>query len=226
MPARTCDVTNASGARIVRLTGAVTRRVVQLLGGLLLFGAGCALMVQAGIGLDPWTVLAEGISRQTGIGIGWVANLLGLLVLLLWIPLRQRPGVGTVANIALVGTSMQLTLGVVPPQTGWLSQGAVFFAGLAAVGVASGLYIGARFGPGPRDGLMTGLNGRYGWPIWACRLVVEATVLAAGWLLGGTVGLGTVLFAALIGPLVHATLPWFDTRRLATAESDAAPPSA
>ncbi len=214
---------NAPVMRFVRLTDEVTRRVVQLLGGLLLFGAGCALMVQAGIGLDPWTVLAEGISRQTGIGIGWVANLLGFLVLLLWIPLRQRPGVGTVANIALVGTSMQLTLGVVPPPDGWLAQGAVFFAGLLAVGVASGLYIGARFGPGPRDGLMTGLHARFGWPIWACRLVVEATVLVAGWLLGGTVGLGTVLFAVLIGPLVHAALPWFDTRPAVTAQSDATP---
>ncbi|MCR2814442.1 membrane protein YczE [Microbacterium jiangjiandongii] len=201
----------------------MTRRVLQLLVGLLLFGAGCALMVQAGIGLDPWTVLAEGISRQTGIGIGWVTNLLGFLVLLLWIPLRQRPGVGTVANIALVGTGMQLTLGVLPHPSGWVFQAAMFAAGLVAVGVASGLYIGARFGPGPRDGLMTGLNERLGWPIWACRLAVEATVLAAGWLLGGTVGIGTVLFALLIGPLVHTTLPWFDTRRRTVADADIIP---
>jgi uncharacterized membrane protein YczE len=193
-------------------------RLVQLLVGLVLFGAGCALMVQAGIGLDPWTVFAQGISRQTGIGIGWIANIVGFLVLLLWIPLRQKPGIGTIANILLVGTSMQVTLEFVPPIEGFVLQLAVFLAGVAAVALASGLYIGARFGPGPRDGLMTGLNSRFGWPIWASRLGVEATVLVAGWLLGGTVGLGTILFAVLIGPAVHLALPWFDRRPLVRAE--------
>ncbi|GEP46516.1 hypothetical protein FVP74_05105 [Microbacterium saccharophilum] len=192
------------------------RRVVQLLIGLVLYGAGCAVMVQAGIGLDPWTVFAQGVSRQTGIGIGWVTNLLGFLILLLWIPLRQKPGIGTIANILIVGTSMQATLGIVPPITGWLAQGVVFLGGVVLVALASGLYIGANFGPGPRDGLMTGINARFGWPIWAARLAVEATVLLAGWLLGGTVGLGTVLFAVLIGPLVHIALPPFDHRRRAT----------
>lgn len=187
-------------------------RATQLLVGLVLFGAGCALMVQAGIGLDPWTVFAEGLSRQTGIGIGWIANIVGFLVLLLWIPLRQRPGIGTIANILLVGTSMQLTLGVVPPASGLFVQLAVFLAGLLIVALASGLYIGANFGPGPRDGLMTGINQRFGTPIWAARLAVEATVLVAGWLLGGTVGLGTILFAVLIGPAVHLALPLFDRR--------------
>ncbi|MDL5350399.1 hypothetical protein [Microbacterium sp. zg-YB36] len=200
----------------------MTRRVTQLLIGLILYGAGCALMVEAGIGLDPWTVFAQGIAVQTGIGIGWITNLLGFAVLLLWIPLRQRPGVGTVANIALVGTSMQLTLNVLPAVTGWLMQGAVFVAGLLSVAVASGLYIGARFGPGPRDGLMTGLNARFGWPIWLSRLVVEASVLLAGWLLGGTVGLGTVLFAVLIGPFAHVALPLLDTRRPVAPATDAA----
>ena len=169
----------------------MTSRIVQLLVGLVLYGAGCAIMVRAGIGLDPWTVFAQGVSLQTGIGIGWVTNIVGFLVLLLWMPLRQKPGVGTLANILLVGTSMQATL----------------------VAVASGLYIGADFGPGPRDGLMTGLRARFGWPIWAARLVVEASVLLAGWLLGGSVGLGTILFALGIGPLVHRTLPLFDLRR-------------
>ncbi len=188
-------------------------RFVQLLVGLGLFGAGCALMVRAGIGLDPWTVFAEGLSKQTGIGIGWVTNGVGFLVLLLWIPLRQKPGIGTVANILLVGTSMQGTLAVVPAVHGWWVQLAVFLGGVVVVALASGLYIGANFGPGPRDGLMTGLNQRFGWPIWASRLGVEVAVLIAGWLLGGTVGAGTVLFAVLIGPLVHVTLPWFDHRR-------------
>jgi len=189
------------------------RRVAQLLIGLLLYGAGCALTVEAGLGVDPWTVFAQGVSLRTGIGIGWITNIVGFFVLLLWIPLRQKPGVGTIANILLVGTSMQLVLGVVPPISGIFAQIATLLTGIVVVAVASGLYIGARFGPGPRDGLMTGLNSRLGWPIWLCRALVELTVLAIGWLLGGTVGIGTVLFAALIGPLVHVALPLLDTRR-------------
>lgn len=193
----------------------MTSRIVQLLVGLVLYGAGCAIMVGAGIGLDPWTVFAQGISRQTGIGIGWVTNIVGFLVLLLWIPLRQRPGLGTVANILLVGTSMQATLAVSPAVDGFALQLIVFVAGMVLVAVASGLYIGADFGPGPRDGLMTGLHARFGWPIWAARLGVEASVLLAGWILGGTVGIGTIIFALGIGPLVHRTLPLFDRRRRA-----------
>jgi uncharacterized membrane protein YczE len=187
-------------------------RLVQLVVGLALFGAGCALTVQAGLGLDPWTVFAEGLSIRTGVGIGWIVNIVGFFVLLAWIPLRQRPGIGTVANILLVGTSMQLTLAVVPPVSGFGAQLAVFAAGLVLVAAASGIYLGVNLGPGPRDGLMTGLNARFGWPLWAARLGVEATVLLAGWLLGGTVGLGTVLFAALIGPLVHLAMPVFRRR--------------
>lgn len=194
------------------------RRVLQLLIGLVLFGAGCAVMVRAGIGLDPWTVFAQGLSRRTGIGIGWITNIVGFLVLLLWIPLRQRPGIGTVANILLVGTSMQATLAIMPVAHGIALQILVFVAGMTLVAVASGLYIGADFGPGPRDGLMTGLNARFGWPIWAARLGVEASVLVAGWLLGGTVGLGTVIFAVGIGPLVHRALPLFDLRRAPRSE--------
>ncbi|WP_314429549.1 hypothetical protein [Microbacterium lacticum] len=189
------------------------QRVVHLLVGLALYGAGCAIMVRAGIGLDPWTVFAQGVSLQTGIGIGWVTNIVGFLVLLLWIPLRQKPGVGTLANILLVGTSMQATLAVFPAIDGFALQVLVFLLSMMLVAVASGLYIGADFGPGPRDGLMTGLRARFGWPIWAARLVVEASVLLAGWLLGGSVGLGTILFALGIGPLVHRTLPLFDLRR-------------
>ncbi|WP_344736402.1 hypothetical protein [Microbacterium awajiense] len=191
----------------------MSRRVLQLLFGLILYGVGCALTVEAGLGVDPWTVLAEGISLHTGIGIGWVTNLIGFAVLLLWIPLRQRPGAGTLANILLVGTAMQFALWIIPPLSGTILQFAVLLGGIALVAIASGLYIGAHFGPGPRDGLMTGLHSRLGWPIWVCRAVVELIVLAAGWLLGGTVGIGTVLFAALIGPGVHLALPLLDTRR-------------
>jgi uncharacterized membrane protein YczE len=194
----------------------MTRRIVQLFLGLFLYGTGCAMTVEAGLGVDPWTVLAGGISIHTGIGIGWVANILGFFVLLLWIPLRQRPGLGTIANILLVGTSMQLILWVFPPVTGMWAQLAVLLGGIVIVAVASGLYIGAHFGPGPRDGLMTGMHKRLGWPVWACRALVELSVLLLGWFLGGTVGIGTVLFAFLIGPLVHIALPLLDTARPGT----------
>lgn len=202
----------------------MTRRVIQLLVGLFLFGAGCGLMIEAGIGVDPWTVLAQGISLHTGIGIGWVANVLGLLVLLAWIPLREKPGVGTIANILLVGTSIQVTIDFFPPIDLLFWRCVLFAVGLLTVALGSGLYIGARFGPGPRDGLMTGLNSRLGWPIWVSRAGVEITVLAIGWLLGGDVGIGTLLFAALIGPLVHVALPLLDTRR-ATPKAVAAEPA-
>lgn len=198
----------------------MTRRVLQLLVGLALYGAGCALTVHAGLGVDPWTVFAEGISKRTGLGVGWVTNLVGLAVLLLWIPLRERPGIGTIANILMVGTSMQLTLDLVPHVDGLLPRFLTLLGGIAMVAVASGLYIGARFGSGPRDGLMSGLNRRFGLPIWRARLTVELTVLALGWLLGGTVGVGTVLFAALIGPLVHLTLPLLATKPHDDADSD------
>lgn len=191
----------------------MTRRILQLLLGLPLYGAGVALTVEAGLGLDPWTVLAEGLALRTGVGIGWVTNALGLLVLLAWIPLRERPGVGTVLNILVVGTSLQLTLGALPPIDALGARIAALLGGIAVVGVASGLYIGARFGPGPRDGLMTGLHRRLGWPVWRARLTVELIVLAAGWLLGGTVGWGTLAYALLIGPCVHAALRFLDTDR-------------
>ena len=186
-------------------------RIARLLVGLVLYGLGCAVTVAAGLGVDPWTVFAQGLSRVTGIGIGWITNIVGVGVLLLWIPLRQKPGVGTVANILLVGTSLQLALGFLPhPDAFWL-QALMLVAGVVLVAVASGLYIGAHFGPGPRDGLMTGMNLRFGRPIWACRLGVEGSVLTLGWLLGGTVGIGTVVFALGIGPLVHLALPLFAT---------------
>lgn len=180
-----------------------------------MYGWGCALVVLAGLGVDPWTVLAQGIAIQTGWGVGWVTNLVGLAVLLLWIPLRQRPGLGTIANIALVGTALQISLTLIaPPQTP-IMRALFLIAGVTVVGMASGIYIGARFGPGPRDGLMTGLHARFGWPLWACRAIVEATVLVAGILLGGTVGIGTVVFAATIGPAVHASVAIVDRIRAA-----------
>ncbi|WP_338101479.1 hypothetical protein [Microbacterium azadirachtae] len=191
----------------------MTRRVLQLLVGLVLYGVGDGLMIIAGLGVDPWTVFAQGLSRHTGIGVGWITNIVGVLVLLLWIPLRQKPGLGTLLNVLLVGTAIQATVTVIPPVHGLLAQVLVLLAGVVVVALASGLYIGAHFGPGPRDGLMTGMNARLGWPIWVSRLSVEVSVLAIGWLLGGTVGVGTVVFALGIGPLVHIALPLLDTAR-------------
>jgi uncharacterized membrane protein YczE len=183
------------------------RRIGQLLVGLFLYGIGLALMVRAGIGVAPWDVLSQGISLRTGIPFGLVTNIVGALVLLLWIPIRVRIGVGTVAKVLLIGTSAQLGLSVIPQQTvPWL-QGVIFAAGLALVAVATGLYIGARLGPGPRDGLMTGLHRRTGWPIWIVRTSIEVIVLAVGWALGGQFGIGTIAFALLIGPMVGVTLP-------------------
>lgn len=190
----------------------MTRRILQLLIGLPLYGVGCAFTVEAGLGVDPWTVFAQGMSTQTGIGIGWMTNIIGAAVLLLWIPLRQRPGIGTLANVLLVGTSMQATLDLVTPPTDLLLRSLLLAAGIVAVALASGIYIGARFGAGPRDGLMTGIHSRFGAPIWLARVSVEVTVLAIGWLLGGTVGIGTIAFAVLIGPLVHIALPLFAVR--------------
>ena len=183
------------------------RRVAQLLVGLFLYGIAIALMVRAGIGVAPWDVLSQGVSARTGIPFGLVTNVVGAVVLLLWIPLRQRPGLGTVLNVLLIGPSAQLGLWLIPHQTVPLIQGVVFAGGLALLAIATGLYLGAGLGPGPRDGLMTGLHRRTGWRIWIVRTGIEAVVLTAGWLLGGQVGIGTLAFALLIGPMVNVTMP-------------------
>ncbi|GAA1796344.1 YczE/YyaS/YitT family protein [Agromyces lapidis] len=185
------------------------RRIPQLLIGLVLYGIADAMLIRAALGVDPWTVFAQGLSNLTGIGIGWLTNLIGLAVLLLWIPLRQKPGIGTVLNILLIGPSIELGLWFIqtPPEL-W-QQILLFTGGLLLLAVASGLYIGSRFGPGPRDGLMTGIHARTGWPIWVGRTIVEVSVLAIGWVLGGDVGFGTLAFALLIGPLCGFTLPFF-----------------
>ncbi len=164
-------------------------------------------MVLAAVGVGPWTVLAQGVSRLTGAGVGWLTNAIGLAVLLLWIPLRQRPGVGTVLNVLLVGTAVEATVTLVPAPAALLLRVPLFLAGLVLLALASGVYIGARLGPGPRDGLMTGLHARTGRPVGQCRAAVELSVLAAGWALGGDVGPGTVAFALGVGPLVGWFLP-------------------
>ncbi|WP_369069880.1 membrane protein YczE [Kineococcus terrestris] len=182
----------------------------RLLVGLVLFGAAEGLMVQAAVGVGPWTVLAQGVSRLTGAGVGWLTVVIGLAVLLLWVPLRQRPGPGTVLNVLLVGTVIQATVELVPSPGSLLLRVPLFAAGLVLLAFASGLYLGARLGPGPRDGLMTGLHARTGLRVGWCRAAVELTVLAVGWVLGGDVGAGTVAFALGIGPLVGWFLPRMD----------------
>lgn len=183
------------------------RRLLQLSIGLTLYGASMALMLRAALGLDPWDVFHQGVSGQVGLSIGMVVNLTGLVVLLLWIPLRQRPGIGTVANVVMIGTAMDLTLRALPPVEGLAFQVAALVASIVANGFAGALYIGAGLGPGPRDGLMTGLARRTGWSLRLVRTGIEVSVLALGWALGGTVGVGTLLYAFGIGPLVQFFLP-------------------
>ncbi len=185
----------------------MTRRIGQLLVGLFLYGFAIAMMVRAAIGVSPWDVLAQGVSKLTGIEFGWVTSIVGLIVLLLWIPIRQKPGIGTLLNVLLIGPSAQLGLALIPEQHVLVLQVLLFLGGLSLLAIATGLYIGARFGPGPRDGLMTGVHRRWGWRIWIVRTSIEVVVLGIGWVLGGNVGLGTLAFALLIGPMVNLTMP-------------------
>lgn len=187
-------------------------RLSRLLSGLFCYGIGISLMVRAGIGVAPWDVLTQGVSLQSGLSFGLVTNLIGIGVLVLWLPLRQKPGLGTLLNVLLIGPSAQLGLWLLPDIHGALPQSAVFASGLVLLAIATGLYIGAQFGAGPRDGLMTGLHARTGIPIWLVRTLIESVVLAIGWWLGGNVGWGTLAFALLIGPLCGITLPLFAGR--------------
>lgn len=186
----------------------VRLRLVQLYGGLLLYGVSSSLLVLAGLGLDPWDVFHQGLSRTFGLAIGTWAILVGVAVLLLWIPLRQRPGIGTVSNVVLVGATMNVVLGHVHAPHTIAARVACLVCGVFLNGVATGAYIGAGFGPGPRDGLMTGIAAR-GHSIRVVRTTIEVAVLATGWALGGTVGVGTVLYALAIGPLAHIFVPLF-----------------
>ncbi|PJJ81355.1 putative membrane protein YczE [Salinibacterium amurskyense] len=188
-----------------RLT--MTRRIAQLGFGLFFYGFAIALMIRAEIGVAPWDVLGQGVSLSTGLPFGLVTNIVGLIVLLLWIPIRQKPGIGTVFNVALVGPSAQVGLWILPEIEGLGLRILVFVAGLLLLGIATGLYLGARFGPGPRDGLMTGIHHRYGGKIWIVRSSIELVVLTIGAILGGNLGWGTLAFALLIGPIVHFTMP-------------------
>lgn len=202
-----------------------TRRLAQLLLGLFLYGIGISLMVRAGVGIAPWDVLTQGLSEQTGLSFGLLTNLIGVAVLLLWIPIRQRPGLGTVLNVLLIGPSAQLGLWLFPQFDGLWLQIPAFIAGLAVLALATGMYIGADFGPGPRDGLMTGLHRRTGWPIGVVRTAIEASVLLAGWAMGGDAGWGTLAFALAIGPMCAITMRWFAATPRALAGDAAADPA-
>jgi uncharacterized membrane protein YczE len=186
------------------------RRVSQLFAGLVLYGSSMALMVDSGLGLNPWDVFHQGVSGVTGLSFGWVVILTGIPILLLWIPLRQRPGFGTIANLVVIGVVVDAALSVLPPAQPIALRVTYLVAGIVLNGVATGLYLGVRLGPGPRDGLMTGIVARF--PRSSIRLVrtgLELSVLGIGALLGGTVGIGTVAYALAIGPLAHVFIPLF-----------------
>ncbi|MGP4044287.1 membrane protein YczE [Streptomyces sp. 2A115] len=190
-------------------SGRLTRRLLQLYLGLALYGGSLALLVGAGLGLAPWSVLDQGIAELTGLTIGVVSIIVGAAVLLLWIPLRQRPGLGTVSNVFVVGIAMDGTLALIPDTHTLAVRIPLLVVAIVLNGVATGLYIAARFGPGPRDGLMTGLHRRTGRSIRLVRTAIEVAVVATGFVLGGTVGVGTVLYAVAIGPLAQLFLRVF-----------------
>ena len=192
------------------------RRLVQLYLGLVLYGFSASLLVLSGLGLSPWDVLHQGLAKHSSLAIGTWSILVGLFVLLLWIPLRERPGIGTVSNVIFIGGTMDVVLAHLSPPHELALRIVCLVVGVFLNGVATGAYIGAGLGPGPRDGLMTGLAKR-GHSIRVVRTSLEVGVVAIGWLLGGTVGVGTVLYAVSIGPLAHVFVPFFSRGRSAGA---------
>lgn len=192
------------------------RRLCQLLLGLVLYGLSIALIVRADLGLDPWDVLNQGVADRTSLSFGTVVIAIGAAVLLLWVPLRQKPGIGTLANVVLVGVFADLSLALIPADLSLPLRAALLVSGIVLNGIATGAYVGAGLGPGPRDGLMTGIVRITGWPVKWVRTAIEVSVVLAGWLLGGSVGLGTILYAVSIGPLVHIFLPLFTIREPGT----------
>jgi uncharacterized membrane protein YczE len=203
-----------------------TRRFVQLIIGLLLYGVTMAMMVRAVLGLDPWDVFHQGltalVNRWLPLSYGTVITIVSVLVLLLWIPLRQRPGIGTIANAAIIGFTTDATLSVLPVFDNLIVRIVVLALAIVGNALAGALYIGAGLGPGPRDGLMTGLVARGIGSIRLVRTTIELGVLGIGWLLGGVVGVGTVVYALCIGPLLHLLLPRLEVRpRKAAGGADA-----
>jgi uncharacterized membrane protein YczE len=186
--------------------GSLPSRLTRLYAGLALYGAGIGLQIESHLGGSPWDVFHQGLSIHMGLSIGTWIILVGALVMLLWIPLRQKPGIGTISNVVLLGLFADAVMWLAPTPEPPAARWAYLLLGVVATGAATGLYIGAGLGPGPRDGLMTGLN-RLGLSIRTARTIIEVTVLAIGWLLGGTVGIGTVVFALAIGPLTQFFMP-------------------
>ena len=183
------------------------RRLVQLYAGLVLYGLSMALLVRSGLGVMPWDVLHQGLARQLGWSLGTVTIVVGALVLLAWVPLRERPGLGTVSNVVVIGFALDAALAVLPEPSSLPIRVALVPLAIGLNAVATAAYIGVHLGPGPRDGLMTGLVRRSGRSVRLVRTSIEVAVVALGWLLGGTLGVATVLYALAIGPLVHALLP-------------------
>ncbi|MFP2508027.1 YczE/YyaS/YitT family protein [Buttiauxella gaviniae] len=187
----------------------MARRLLQLYIGLVLYGVSTAMFVRANLGADPWNVFHLGVAQIFSLNIGMVMIGVGALVLLLWIPLRQKPGLGTISNVIVLGLAADAALALMPPIESLVARSFLLFAAILGNAIATGMYIGAGFGSGPRDGLMTGINARTGWSVRSVRTAIELTVLLAGWLMGGTFGVGTVLYALAIGPLIQLCLPWF-----------------
>lgn len=192
--------------------GNTVRRVAQLLVGLWLYGTAMAMFIRAELGLDPWDVFHYGVQQHVGWSFGTIVIVVGGLVLLLWIPLRQWPGLGTVMNVFVIGIATDVMLAVIETPTPLWLRWTLLLGGIVVNGLGGALYIGSQYGPGPRDGLMTGLARRTGLSIRLIRTALEVTVLVVGWLLGGVVGVGTVLYALLIGPAVQAFLPLVTVR--------------
>ena len=200
----------------------LTRRLTQLFVGLALYGVSLAFVLRAGLGLAPWDVLHQGLAEHLDATVGQMVIAVSFVVLLLWIPLRERPGFGTFANAVLVGVFVDLTLLVLDPAQAWPARVLLLLGGVLLNGLATALYIGASLGPGPRDGLMTGVVRRTGRSVRLVRTVIEVTVLVVGFLLGGTVGMGTLLYAFAIGPVAHALLPLLTIRPRAEPDPDVA----
>ncbi|MBE1584768.1 YitT family protein [Nonomuraea angiospora] len=197
-----------SEATVPRLSSSLPARLVRLYGGLALYGTGIGLQVESGLGNDPWDVFHQGLALRTGLSIGTVIIGIGALVLLLWIPLKQKPGLGTLSNVVFLGLFADGAIFLLPTPSHLVLQSLYVALGVVAIALATVLYIGAGMGPGPRDGIMTGLM-RLGLSVRLGRFLIEITVLAAGWLLGGTVGVGTLVFALAIGPLTQLFTRWF-----------------
>jgi uncharacterized membrane protein YczE len=210
-PSQSWTMTRTSLAPMTSLqqlrAGRTVRRLVQLALGLTLYGVSMGMMVRSRLGLDPWDVFHYGVAQHLPVSFGTVVIIVGVLVLLLWIPLRQWPGLGTVANVVVIGLATDATLAVLGAPTAMPARAGLLLGGIVLNGLAGALYIGSQFGPGPRDGLMTGVVRRTGRSFRLVRTTIELTVLAVGWLMGGVVGLGTVLYAVMIGPIVQVFLP-------------------